>query len=29
MNEIGDGINPYGFSWEDLTMDVLGAGARR
>jgi uncharacterized protein YfiM (DUF2279 family) len=27
MNEIGDGINPYGFSWEDLTMDVLGAGA--
>jgi uncharacterized protein YfiM (DUF2279 family) len=26
MNEIGDGINQYGFSWEDLTMDVLGAG---
>jgi hypothetical protein len=27
MNEIGDGTNPYGFSWEDLTMDTLGAGA--
>lgn len=27
MNEIGDGINKYGFSWEDLTMDVLGAGS--
>jgi Predicted periplasmic lipoprotein (DUF2279) len=24
--EIGDGTNIYGFSWEDLTMDVLGAG---
>ncbi len=27
MNELGDGVNPYGFSWEDLTMDTLGAGA--
>lgn len=27
LNEVGDGINKYGFSWEDLTMDVLGAGA--
>jgi uncharacterized protein YfiM (DUF2279 family) len=27
FNEIGDGTNIYGFSWEDLTMDVLGAGA--
>ncbi len=26
MNELGDGTNPYGFSWEDLMMDVLGAG---
>lgn len=26
MNELGDGMNPYGFSWEDLTMDALGAG---
>ncbi|PYN34665.1 MAG: hypothetical protein DME01_14395 [Candidatus Rokuibacteriota bacterium] len=26
MNEVGDGTNSYGFSWEDLTMDVLGAG---
>ena len=23
--EIGDGVSPYGFSWEDLTSDVLGA----
>lgn len=23
--EIGDGTNKYGFSWEDLTMDALGA----
>ena len=23
--EIGDGTNRYGFSWEDLTMDTLGA----
>lgn len=23
--EIGDGFSPYGFSWEDLTADVLGA----
>jgi Predicted periplasmic lipoprotein (DUF2279) len=27
MNEIGDGTNPYGFSFQDLTMDTLGAGA--
>lgn len=27
LNEIGDGTNIYGFSWEDLTTDVLGAGA--
>ena len=27
LNEVGDGFNPYGFSWEDLTMDVAGAGA--
>jgi|SRR5215831_839109 len=26
MNEIGDGMNPYGFSYEDLTMNALGAG---
>jgi len=26
MNEIGDGMNPYGFSFEDLTMNTLGAG---
>jgi Predicted periplasmic lipoprotein (DUF2279) len=26
MNEIGDGTNQYGFSWEDLTMDLLGIG---
>jgi uncharacterized protein YfiM (DUF2279 family) len=26
MHEVGDGTNPYGFSWEDLTMDALGAG---
>jgi hypothetical protein len=25
-NEICDGANKYGFSYEDLTMDVLGAG---
>jgi len=25
MTEIGDGTNKYGFSWEDLTMDTLGA----
>ncbi len=25
LNEIGDGMNPYGFSYEDLTMDALGA----
>ena len=25
MVEIGDGLGPYGFSWEDLTMDVLGS----
>jgi hypothetical protein len=24
--EIGDGTNIYGFSWEDLAMDALGAG---
>jgi hypothetical protein len=24
--EIGDGLTIYGFSWEDLTMDTLGAG---
>ncbi len=23
--ELGDGTNRYGFSWEDLTMDALGA----
>jgi len=23
--EIGDGLSPYGFSWEDLTVDVLGS----
>jgi len=23
--EMGDGISPYGFSWEDLTADALGA----
>ena len=27
MNEIGDGTNPYGFSFQDLAMDTLGAGA--
>ena len=27
VNEIGDGTNRYGFSYEDLVMDVLGAGA--
>src|SRR5262249_14182033 len=27
MTEIGDGTNQYGFSYEDLVMDVLGAGA--
>jgi predicted lipoprotein DUF2279 len=25
MNELGDGFNHYGFSWEDLAMDALGA----
>jgi hypothetical protein len=25
MTEIGDGTNKFGFSWEDLTMDALGA----
>ena len=25
MVELGDGLGPYGFSWEDLTMDVLGS----
>jgi hypothetical protein len=25
--ELGDGINKYGYSWEDVTMDALGAGA--
>ncbi|HTO87894.1 MAG TPA: DUF2279 domain-containing protein [Thermoanaerobaculia bacterium] len=24
--EIGDGLTIYGFSWEDFTMDTLGAG---
>jgi hypothetical protein len=24
--EIGDGTNVFGFSWQDLTMDALGAG---
>jgi hypothetical protein len=23
--EVGDGFSPYGFSWEDLTSDILGA----
>src|SRR5262249_58769810 len=27
MNELGDGVNPYGFSPEDLAMDTFGAGA--
>jgi hypothetical protein len=27
VNEIGDGTNRYGFSYEDLVMDVGGAGA--
>ena len=27
VNEIGDGTNRYGFSYEDLVMDILGAGA--
>ena len=27
MTEIGDGTNVYGFSYEDLIVDVLGAGA--
>ena len=26
-NEFGDGFNQYGFSFQDLTMDTLGAGA--
>jgi hypothetical protein len=26
MVEIGDGLSPYGFSWQDLTVDVLGSG---
>ena len=26
VNEIGDGFTRHGFSWEDLTMDTLGAG---
>ena len=26
INETGDGINRYGFSYEDLVMDVSGAG---
>ncbi len=25
MTEIGDGTNKFGFSWEDLAMDALGA----
>ncbi len=25
MTEIGDGTNKFGFSWQDLTMDTLGA----
>ncbi len=25
INELGDGINKYGFSYEDLTMDAAGA----
>lgn len=25
MVEIGDGLSPYGFSWQDLTVDVLGS----
>ena len=25
MTEIGDGTNKYGFSWEDLAMDTVGA----
>jgi Predicted periplasmic lipoprotein (DUF2279) len=25
MTEIGDGTNKFGFSWEDLAMDTLGA----
>ncbi|MGH7303403.1 MAG: DUF2279 domain-containing protein [Candidatus Rokuibacteriota bacterium] len=27
LNEVGDGFNHYGFSWEDLAMDALGASA--
>ena len=27
MIEVGDGTNVYGFSWEDLLMDTLGAGS--
>lgn len=27
VNELGDGTNRFGFSYEDLTMDVVGAGA--
>jgi hypothetical protein len=27
LNEIGDATNKYGFSFEDLTMNALGAGA--
>ena len=26
MVEIGDGLSPYGFSWQDLVVDVLGSG---
>ena len=26
-NELGDGFNQYGFSFQDLAMDTLGAGA--
>src|SRR4030095_4240074 len=28
MNEIGDGTNPYGFSFQDLTLDTIRALAR-
>jgi uncharacterized protein YfiM (DUF2279 family) len=27
LNELGDATNAYGFSYEDLTMDTLGAGS--
>ncbi len=27
VNELGDGTNRFGFSYEDLVMDVVGAGA--